>query len=258
MFITIGMTGLDQDMMQKNLSCRSIRDAQKNMLSMAGVLVLVNLLFLALGAMLYLYANENGIVAERTDLLFSSVAMESGNVVIGILFLLGLIAAAYSSADSALTSLTTSFSIDFLGLNEKERTSDQRESLRKKVHIAMSMVIVLTVILMYYTTDASAIQLLLTLAGFTYGPLIGMFFFGIFSKRNVPDVMVPIISIVSFFSMFVMWWFSTGAPGVREESQGWLGPYVFGVEMILVNAMITFTLMGGASFLTSRKNQIKN
>lgn len=254
MFITIGMTGLDQDMMQKNLSCRSIKDAQKNMLSMAGILVVVNLLFLALGAMLYMYANENEISAERTDLLFSSVAMDSGSTIIGVLFLLGLIAAAYSSADSALTSLTTSFSIDFLKLNEKQRSSEQKEGLRKRVHVGMSMVIVATVIIMYYTTDSSAIKLLLTLAGFTYGPLIGMFFFGILTRRKVPDLAIPVISLISFFSMFFMWWFSTGAPGVEDNSQGWLGPYVFGVEMILINAIITFTGMLIASFFKNEKH----
>jgi len=256
MFITIGMTGLDQDMMQKNLSCRSIKDAQKNMLSMAAILVVVNLLFLALGAMLYMYAGENGTVAERTDLLFSSVAMDTGRPIIGVLFLLGLIAAAYSSADSALTSLTTSFSIDFMKLNDKERSKNQKEQLRKRVHIGMSMVIVATVILMYYTTDSSAIKLLLTLAGFTYGPLIGMFFFGIMTKRKVVDVAIPIISAVSFFAMFFMWWFSTGAPGVPEKTEGWLGPYVFGVEMILINAIITFTGMLIASFFAADKKII--
>ncbi|XOV67813.1 MAG: sodium:solute symporter [Fluviicola sp.] len=256
MFITIGMTGLDQDMMQKNLSCRSIKDAQKNMLSMAGVLVVVNLLFLALGAMLYMYAGENGVEAERTDLLFSAVAMDSGNAFIGVLFLLGLIAAAYSSADSALTSLTTSFSIDFLELQEKDRTQEQRESIRKIVHVGMSMVIVATVILMFYTTDKSAISLLLTLAGFTYGPLIGMFFFGILSKRSIPDKAIPVISLISFFSMFLMWWFSTGAPGVKEGEMGWLGPYVFGVEMILINALITFIgMMITSQFTASTKDE---
>lgn len=255
MFITIGMTGLDQDMMQKNLSCKSIKDAQKNMMSMAAVLVFVNLLFLALGAMLYMYAGENGIVAERPDLLFSAVAMESGSKVIGVLFLLGLIAAAYSSADSALTSLTTSFSIDFLGLQEKERSNDAKEMLRKRVHIGMSMLIVATVILMYRTTDRDAITLLLILAGFTYGPLIGMFFFGILTKRTVSDKAVPVISILSFFAMFTMWWFSTGAPGVEEGKEGWLGGYRFGVEMIVINSIITFTGMLIVSYFSSDEAQ---
>ena len=120
MFITIGMTGLDQDMMQKNLSCKHIKDAQKNMISMAVVLVVVNLIFLALGALLYLYASSNNIEFEKPDLLFSAIALsDSAGPLIGVLFLLGLIAAAYSSADSALTSLTTSFSVDFLNIKEK-------------------------------------------------------------------------------------------------------------------------------------------
>ena len=163
MFITIGMTGLDQDMMQKNLSCKNIKDAQKNMISMAVVLVVVNLIFLALGALLYIYADVNGIEFDKPDLLFSAVALSDGaGQAIGILFLLGLIAAAYSSADSALTSLTTSFSVDFLNIKDKQQVTDRieksdsidrrsssknnTEKTRKMVHVVMSVVIILVVI----------------------------------------------------------------------------------------------------------------
>jgi SSS family transporter len=246
-FITIGMTGLDQDMMQKNLSCKNIREAKKNMISMAFVLVAVNLVFLVLGALLYMYAEVHmpeviaAIKAETlgADYLFSSVAMSEGaGPIIGILFLLGLIAAAYSSADSALTSLTTSFSIDFLRLKEKRKAEQERT--RRTVHVLMSIVLVLVVILLKKYTDSSAIGLLMTFAGFTYGPLIGMFFFGIISKRKVTDMQVPLICLVSIITTFFMWYFSTGAPGVPEGELGIFGEYAFGFELIILNSFITF------------------
>lgn len=279
-FITIGMTGLDQDMMQKNLTCKNIGEAQKNMISMAFVLVAVNLVFLFLGALLYMYAGQNGIEAPRADLLFSTVAMsyEAGKVV-GVLFLLGLIAAAYSSADSALTSLTTSFSVDFLGMNRKTIKSTPNDKVsedlidaidnekpqfgensnpdkdiftRKIVHVVMSMVIILVVILLKYVTDDSVIGLLMKCAGFTYGPLIGIFFFGILTKRSVKDNLVPIISIVSIAITFALWYFSTGAPGVAEGNLGIFGNYKFGFEIIILNSLITFIGM----LAISGRNQI--
>lgn len=259
MFITIGMTGLDQDMMQKNLSCKSIKDAQKNMISMATVLVAVNLLFLGLGALLYMYAEKNGIAVDggRRDLLFTNIAMsKAAGPVIGILFLLGLIAAAYSSADSALTSLTTSVSVDFLGINEKERTQKRKEKIRKWVHLGMSIVIVLTVIILNKTTSRSAIDLLMFFAGFTYGPLIGMFFFGILSKRTTTDWITPVVSALAIVITFLVWWYSAGAPGVGKGNPGWLGTYSIGFELIIINALITFILMYGASWIP-RKSVVK-
>ncbi len=245
-FITIGMTGLDQDMMQKNLSCKNTKEAQKNMISMAFVLVAVNLVFLGLGALLYMYATENNILVESSDLLFSSVAMsDSAGALIGVLFLLGLIAAAYSSADSALTSLTTSFSVDFLGVNEVKQ-AHKNERTRKRVHVGMSFVIILTVILLKKFTDESAIGLLMKFAGFTYGPLIGIFFFGILLKRNVRDTRVPFISIVSILITFVLWYFSAGAPGgefVNGQNVGVFGAYRFGFEIIILNALVSFLLL---------------
>lgn len=280
-FITIGMTGLDQDMMQKNLSCKNIKDAQKNMISMAAVLVVVNLIFLSLGALLYIYAGQNGIVPESSDLLFSSVALSSGaGKLIGILFLLGLIAAAYSSADSALTSLTTSFSIDFLGVNKKTKSIDELvdsndrieviddqmtrddgvssetkqkdEVTRKIVHVVMSFVIIGVVILLKNTTDDSAIGLLMKFAGFTYGPLIGIFFFGIITKRSVMDNIVPFVALVSIAITFLMWYYSYGALGIVENGLGIFGKYKFGFEIIILNSLITFIGM----FAISSKNTI--
>lgn len=248
-FITLGMTGLDQDMMQKNLTCKSVGDAQKNMVSLGVILVFVNLLFLGLGALLYIYAQQQGIDFGKSDLLFSSVALSDyAGPAIGLFFLLGLIAAAYSSADSALTSLTTSFSVDFLNVKDK---TDNKESTRKIVHILMSTILILVVLLLKRTTDESAIGLLMKFAGFTYGPLIGVFFFGILSRRNVKDGYVPIISIISILLTFIMWYFSAGAPG-GEPGNGLFGAYQFGFELIIVNSLITYVLMYIASTLKKR------
>lgn len=260
MFITIGMTGLDQDMMQKNLSCKNLKDAQKNMISMAVVLVVVNLVFLALGSLLYLYAEANmpEVIQQIADgklgrdMLFSTIAMSDAvGPLVGVLFLLGLVAAAYSSADSALTSLTTSFSIDFLNLKRKRRAEQERT--RRIVHVAMSIVLVLVIILLKYTTDESAIWLLLKFAGFTYGPLIGMFFFGIIFKRKVRDGLVPIICLVSILLMVFLWYFSFGGPGVEEGEPGLFGKYAFGIEMIIINSFFTF--IGMLAFSTKKSTE---
>lgn len=274
MFITIGMTGLDQDMMQKNLSCRNLKDAQKNMISMAVVLVVVNLIFLALGALLYTYADSRGMELASADMLFAEVALGSeAGTLVGVLFLLGLIAAAYSSADSALTSLTTSFSVDFLRVKSKSTegskeselnnldadfvhdpngkvvTERREERIRKRVHIVMSGVLIAVVILLKYFTDDSAIGLLMKFAGFTYGPLIGMFFFGILTKRSLQDWAIPVVSMLSIGLTFLSWYFSAGGPGALSDGSGLFGTYVFGFELIIYNAVITFVLLFMVSIL---------
>ncbi len=273
MFITIGMTGLDQDMMQKNLSCRNLKDAQKNMMSMAAVLVVVNLIFLSLGALLYIYAESRGITPESSDMLFAEVALSSeAGTMIGVLFLLGLIAAAYSSADSALTSLTTSFSVDFLGVRGKNKTNLEEakiddaldsgmvakegrvgdrdeEKTRKIVHIVMSAVIILVVIALKKYTTGAAIGLLMKFAGFTYGPLIGMFFFGILTKRSLKDGYIPFLALLSITITGGLWYFSAGAPGGNADGSGIFGNYAFGFELILFNALINFVLLFAASYI---------
>ncbi len=251
-FITVGMTGLDQDMMQKNLSCKNSKEAQKNMLSMAAVLVVVNLVFLSLGALLYLYASQSGIGTDvKPDMLFAEIALhENTGTLIGVLFLLGVIAAAYSSADSALTSLTTSFSVDFLNVEKKQEQTAER--IRKRVHIFMSGVIVLVVLMLKYVTDESAIGLLMKLAGFTYGPLIGLFFFGIITKRKLIDNLVPVVSLIATLLMFFFWYYSTGAPGVEKNSLGIFGAYQFGFEIIIYNAILSFVLL----LVISKKPQL--
>ena len=249
-FIAIGMTGLDQDMMQKNLSCKSLKDAQKNMISMASVLIVVNLVFLFLGALLYMYAAAHSITFEKSDMLFSAIAMDYNTpIIIGVLFLLGLIAAAYSSADSALTSLTTSIFVDLVP--EKRKTEDNKVPLRKLIHVAVSILIIVVVLILHHFTDDSAIGLLMKFAGFTYGPLIGVFFFGILTKCVVNDRTIPLTSVLSIAMTFILWYFSKGAPGVEKGAPGILGEYSFGFEIIILNAFLTFALLLIASKVKS-------
>lgn len=235
MFITICMTGLDQDMMQKNLTCPSLKDAQKNVISFTVVLLVVNFLFLLLGALLFIYAAKENITLPtmdgktRTDLLFPEIAL-NGNLGLGlgIMFLLGLIAAAYSSADSALTSLTTSFSIDFLDL--KNKPEHKQKFIRKQVHIGMSILLIVVVIIFKELNDSTVIDKLLTVAGYTYGPLLGLFSFGIFTKYTIKDKYVWIVTIVSVILTMIL-------GNIPSEA---LGGYVIGYELLIINGLITF------------------
>jgi len=229
MFIAIGMTGLDQDMMQKNLSCKNLKSAQTNMISFSIVLVFINLVFLILGALLYLYAGQEGVsIPEKSDLLFPQIALKSDiGIGIGILFLLGLIAAAYSSADSALTSLTTSVCVDFLDTEER-KTSKKRRQL---IHIIMSVVLLITVIILNKTLDESAIWQLIWLAGFTYGPLIGLFFFGIITKLQLRKKLVALACVLPpVFTYFL---------NSSLSNQG----FELGGSLIIVNSIITFLML---------------
>ena len=234
-FVTICMTGLDQDMMQKNLSCRNLKDAQKNMVVFSFVLVIVTALFMLLGALLYIYAKKEGIGvplmdgSPKTDLLFPEIAL-NGNlgIAVAITFILGLIAAAYSSADSALTSLTTSFCVDFLNLKQYDEKEQKR--LRKKVHVGMSFLLILVVILFKYILDRNVIDGLLTVAGYTYGPLLGLFFFGIFTSYDIKErylwpVLLSVLAIVTFL-------------GSIDASV--LGGYQLGYELLPLNGLLTF------------------
>jgi len=234
-FITICMTGLDQDMMQKNLSCRNLKDAQKNMLVFSVVLVIVTGLFMLLGALLFIYAKREGIAiplmdgAPKTDLLFPEIALNSSlGLGVAITFILGLIAAAYSSADSALTSLTTSFCVDFLSLEKRAEAEQKR--LRKKTHIGMSVLLVLVVILFKHVLDRNVIDGLLTVAGYTYGPLLGLFAFGIFTSYNIKDKWVWAVVLLSVILTSIL--------GNIEASA--LGGYQIGYELLPLNGLFTF------------------
>lgn len=203
-FIAIVMTGLDQDMMQKNLTCRNLKDAQKNIFWFTIVLVIVNFFFLALGILLTDYASINGIESHK-DQLFPMIAMSGDlGLIAALFFLLGLIAAAYSSADSALTSLTTSFSIDILEINNK-KSNLEKEKIRKKTHVLFSLILIATILFFKYViANDSVISNIFKAAGYTYGPLLGLYAFGLFTKLKVKDKLVPIICIVSPFLAFII------------------------------------------------------
>ena len=233
-FITIAMTGLDQDMMQKNLTCKNNKEAQKNMISMSFLLVIVNFAFLSLGALLFIYSEKFGIdipVVDgktRTDLLFPEIAMNQNlGKPLAVIFIIGLIAAAYSSADSALTSLTTSFSVDFL--NIKKRPIAEQKPLRKKVHIYVSIVLTLVVILFNYL-DGNVVSNLFKFATFTYGPLLGLFAFGILTKYTIRDKYAWIIGLLSILITY----------GITSLPESIIGAYKFHWEILPINGLITF------------------
>ncbi|WP_127018462.1 sodium:solute symporter [Flagellimonas beolgyonensis] len=235
MFVTICMTGLDQDMMQKNLTCKSLKDAQKNMVSFSFVLVGVTFLFMLLGALLFIYAKRNGIGiplmdgTPKTDLLFPEVALNGGlGLALSITFMLGLIAAAYSSADSALTSLTTSFCVDFLNV-EKKAEKDQKK-IRKQTHIGMSLMLIVVIIAFKYILSSNVIDSLLTVAGYTYGPLLGLFAFGIFTKHRIKDHFVWLVAVLSV-TIIVL---------VANIPESYLGGYQMGYELLPLNGLLTF------------------
>jgi len=232
MFITIVMTGLDQDMMQKNLSCRSLKDAQKNMISLGFILIPVNLLFLFLGALLYLYAAHFGIDHPRlSDDLFPTLAFNHFGVFAGVIFFVGLIAAAYSSADSAITALTTSLSIDFLNLEEKRNLTEIKQiKLRYVLHFFITSLVFLTIVLFSLINNQAVIAMLFTIAGYTYGPLLGLFAFGLSSKAAIHDRYVPLIAILSPVLCYVL----------SQNSELLLWGYKFGFELLILNGLLTY------------------
>ncbi len=238
--IAIVMTGMDQDMMQKNLTCRNIKDAQKNMLWFTVVLVFVNLLFLSLGALLYIYSNAKGIpIPERTDDLFPMLAIHHFNLFEGVVFLLGITAAAYSSADSALTALTTSFCVDFLGLNTQElpegaSTAEKRKVIapatRMRVHVGFSVVLFLVILVFKAINDESVINAVFTVAGYTYGPLLGMFSFGLSTKLAVKDKFVPFVCLICPVLSYI----------IDTNSAAWFNGFQFGFFILMVNGVLTY------------------
>jgi Na+/proline symporter len=252
-FITICMTGLDQDMMQKNLACKDLISAQKNMISFSFVLVFITFLFLILGVLLYTYSYEMGINIplfegkKSTDLLFPEIALNHNlGAAVGITFILGLVAAAYSSADSALTSLTTSFCIDFINIDQYK--PEIQKSIRVKAHIGMSVLLIIVVIIFKHVLDRNVIDSLLTVASYTYGPLLGIFSLGIFTDYKIDDKKVLWISLLSVFIislpklLFYIGWVST------ENLWG----YKIGYELLPLNGLITFICL---IFVGRKQNQ---
>jgi len=232
MFIAISMTGLDQEMMQKNLSCKNIRLAQRNMITFSGILFLVNFLFLLLGASLYIYASQNGIDING-DKLFPTIAIEHLSPIAGIVFIIGLISALYPSADGALTSLTTAFSIDFLNLEQRKDFSEKKkEKVRHLVHLGFAILFVGIIIFYNYHQDKHLIDILYQIASITYGPLLGLFAFGFITKRKVKDRFVPIICLLSPTICFFL----------NRYSDVWFN-YSFDFELLLLNGLIVFCLL---------------
>ncbi|MBA6152915.1 sodium:solute symporter [Gelidibacter maritimus] len=227
-FIAIVMTGLDQDMMQKNLTCKTLKDAQKNMFWFTIILTIVNFMILSLGLLLTVYAQKNGIDAHK-DELFPILAKEHLGIGVFVFFLLGLIAAAYSSADSTLTALTTSFSIDILDI-EKKYDAAKQIMIRKRVHVLMSFLLILIIIAFKYAIkDESVIAKLLLFAGYTYGPLLGLYAFGLFTKWQIKDKWVPLIAILSPILSYI----------IGVNSLKWLG-FEFGYFILILNGLLTF------------------
>jgi len=231
MFITITMTGLDQEMMQKNLSCRNLKDAQKNMFTFSGILVFVNLLFLVLGAFLLFYSKSRGIDVAMSDELFPTIALNYFGPIAGIVFLIGLISAAFPSADGALTSLTTVVSIDFLGLNRRKGLTESRSTkIRYTVHLSIALLFFISILIFSALNDEAVIDKLFTIAGYTYGPLLGLYTFGLFSKRTVNDKLTPVIAVLSPVICFFL----------SRYSEQLFNGYKFGFELLLLNGAMTF------------------
>lgn len=241
MFITITMTGLDQDMMQKNLTCKNLRDAQKNVMTSSLLFVVVNILFLSLGAALLAYSAETGFAlpvneagAVVPDKIFPSIAF-SLNGFTAVVFVLGMVAAGYSSADGTLTALTTTFCYDFLGFGRsKNKNADEAKALkiRRLVHVSFALLYLLVIIAFRPFHRQSLIDTVFDVAGFTYGPLLGLYAFGLFTKRSARDRWVPLIAVVSPVVCYLL----------KVWSPQWFG-YTFGFEILLVNGLITFGLL---------------
>ncbi|MCQ6956932.1 sodium:solute symporter [Mucilaginibacter aquariorum] len=241
LFITVGMTGLDQDLMQKNLSLKNIKEAQKNMFSFTAVFVVINIFFLSVGALLYIYAQRNGITVAKTDYLYPTIALQYLGIIPAMVFMLGLTAATFATTDSALTALTTSFCVDFLNFNKRgDVNSKKMVNVRHYVHIAFSGLMFLTIIMFNALNNDAVVTAIFKVASYTYGPLLGLYSFGLFmSNRQVNDKLVPFICLIS---PAVCYFLST-------ESKNLLGGYVFDNELIIVNGLITF----GGLLLSSHK-----
>ncbi len=248
-FIAIVMTGLDQDMMQKNLSCRTLGESQKNMITFSVVLIFVNFLFLFLGALLFIYTDTmqldiSTFIAETTDNLFPALSLNYLGLIAGLTFLIGLISAAYSSADGALTALTTSFSIDILNVKQRGFNARQVKRLRHVIHLMFAVLMLLAIIFYKAINDDAIINKLFTIAGYTYGPLLGLFTFGMFTKRKVKDVYVPLVCVCAPVICYIL----------SSNSVDWWG-YQFGFELLMLNGLLTFAGLLFLSYIAKEKNK---
>ena len=242
-FMVIATTGLDQDLMQRTLSCKNFRESQKNVIVSSFVQIFVIGLFLVLGTLLYMYAGDNLPMKDGKvvgDALFGEIAWSEGfPVFIGIIFIIGLIAAAYSAAGSALTALTTSFTVDILKATEKQSDKDLTLT-RKLVHIIMSLLMVLVIVVFYELNDDSAINAVYSLAAYTYGPILGMFVFGLATKKAVNDRWVPVVCVLSPIICYIL----------QSNSEAWFNGYQISFELLIINALVTVI---GLCLLIKRK-----
>ena len=239
-FVTIAMVGLDQDLMQKNLSCATIGEAQKNMFTFTGIFVLINIFFLSVGALLYIYADKNGVAVPldlvtgkpRTDLLFPEIAFHHLALIPSVVFLLGLTAATFATTDSALTALTTSFCVDFLGMDKVENSNKPNiVRTRHLIHVGFSFLMFLVIVFFNSINDSSVVGMIFRVASYTYGPLLGLYCFGLFLKsKTVKDKFVPIICLLSPAITYF----------ISENSKILFFGYVFDNELIIINGLITF------------------
>ncbi len=243
-FITIAMTGLDQEMMQKNISIRTLGKAQQNMFMFSGILLVVNLLFLILGGALYVYAAEKGIaLTPQSDDTFPAIALNYLPPVAGIFFIVGLISALFPSADGAMTALTSSFCIDILNFNRRSDWSDgQKKRKRKMVHVTVAVVFFLIILFFKIINKMALIDLVLELAGYTYGPLLGLFAFGIFTKSNPSEKLLPWICLAAPVLTYVL----------KLNSPQIFNGYQIGFEILLINGIITFL---GLYFSSDKKEK---
>jgi Na+/proline symporter len=255
-FITIAMTGLDQEMMQKNISVRTLKDSQKNMLTLSLLQGIVVFIFLTLGGLLYLYAMSKGASYQQVlvdgkqtmqfvldgrnimgDTIFPQIAFNYLPPVIGVIFIIALISALFPSADGALTALTSSFCIDILGLKRDETKNEkQRKTTRLIVHFTFAAIFFICVMIFKWIDNKSIIDIILKLAGYTYGPLLGLFAFGILTRRHIPEgIAVPIICLLAPAICYLL-----NEETLREKSMLWLGGYKIGIELLIINGLITF------------------
>ncbi len=240
MFVTLAMVGLDQDLMQKNLSCVNIKEAQKNMFTFTGIFIVINVFFLSVGALLYIYAQQNQVAVPldlatgnpRTDLLFPEIAFHHLSLIPSIIFLLGLTAATFATTDSALTALTTSFCVDFLGMDKPENSHKTNVvQTRHWVHIGFSILLFLVILVFNAINDSSVVSIIFKIASYTYGPLLGLYGFGLFwQSKTVKDKWVPLVCVVAPLLCFFL----------TKYSSLLVGAYVFDTEIILINGLLTF------------------
>lgn len=242
-FLVVAMTGLDQDMMQTMLSCRSRRDAQRGMMSSIMIQIIVITLFLALGALLYIYVDGRSITITRGDDLFGLVATQCGlPTIVGVAFILGLVASTYSSAGSALTALTTSFTLDILGARRRGDDCNV-ERMRRWSHAIIAVAMTLIIIVFHHWSTAGAITLIFTMASYTYGPLLGLFIFGLATRRRPRSHAIPVVAITAPILSYI----------VASHSEAWLGGYTFSYDILILNTAIT--LLG--LWLVSLRRTIK-